>query len=82
MKLTNLLFFFLILLFSCNQTDKKKETDQKKEKTSGKEMVFHAIKHANIGVILTDELIVYDRFGSFLSNPSNLINRSLLNFSI
>lgn len=72
MKLTNLLFFFLILLFSCNQTDKKKETNQKKEKTSAKEMLFQAIKHDNIGVILTDELIVYDRFGSQLKTIKNL----------
>lgn len=72
MKLPNLLFFFLILLSACNQTHKKKETDQKKEKTSGKEMLFHAIKHDNIGVILTDELIVYDRFGSQLKTIKNL----------
>lgn len=67
-----LLFFFLILLSACNQTHKKKETEQEKETLTTKNLLFESLKHANIGVILTEELIVYDRFGSQLKTIKNL----------
>jgi hypothetical protein len=57
MRILSFLYLILVAIISSAQT-------KNKESVAVKSLAFQLIKHSNIGVILTDELIVYDRFGS------------------
>ena len=65
MRILSFLYLILIAISSSAQT-------KNNESVAVKSLAFQSIKHANIGVILTDELIVYDRFGSQINTIKNL----------
>jgi hypothetical protein len=65
MRILSFLYLILVAIISSAQT-------KNNESVAIKSLAFQSIKHSNIGVILTDELIVYDRFGSQLKTIKNL----------